>query len=546
MKAKFIALFFIFLLLFSAIGYFFISGKKPHEVNFLDFDTSRAYNDLNGIVSIGSRLSGTEGEHKVAEYVASKFRSIGLDDVKISSYNATLYEVNKAELSLIGYFPNKKIPNPLAQIQEFIHKKDFVVQGYSGSREWRRFIDDLDIVDVGNGSESYENVKDKAVIVSNDGNLTPTQLFIKAYENGAKANIIQHMSAHDDSLAISTSSYSTDEKGHSIPLPDAMAIDIPSIVVSKKVGKKIKEGIKENSKLRININVTIEKREIKVVSGEIKGKEGLVMIGAHHDCVYVSVGAVDNAVGTASLIEIARQTPKKGLKNTIRFLSFGGEEQGLLGSYEYYKENKDNLKNLLCYLNLDMPHVNIKRTRKLTIASSDSSCLRNLKEITEHAKDKYPVFGSYDISFLRDNLTGGGDQGTFAIERYKVIASWGHGNWEYHTMNDGLQNVYTESLKVFGIIYGSFILEISKSKNEFKVWACGLVGYMEEYLLVPLRGNSLRCEIPALEKGVTFSIRWHSSCSQIAKQFARCMESITFHQLQNFSLIPLKKFSRGT
>ena len=60
----------------------------------------------------------------------------------------------------------------------------------------------------------------------------------------------------------------------------------------------------------------------------------MIIIGAHHDTVYMSQGAVDDSSGTATVLEMARQfgfiesqlgTPK----HTIYFCTWGGEEEGL-------------------------------------------------------------------------------------------------------------------------------------------------------------------------------------------------------------------------
>ncbi|MDP3370130.1 MAG: M20/M25/M40 family metallo-hydrolase [Brevundimonas sp.] len=62
-----------------------------------------------------------------------------------------------------------------------------------------------------------------------------------------------------------------------------------------------------------------------------------VMAGAHFDSWVASDGAVDNAAGTAVVMEAARILKALGVrpKRTIRFALWNGEEQGLLGSLAY-------------------------------------------------------------------------------------------------------------------------------------------------------------------------------------------------------------------
>ncbi len=62
-----------------------------------------------------------------------------------------------------------------------------------------------------------------------------------------------------------------------------------------------------------------------------------VMAGAHFDSWVASDGAVDNAAGTAVVMEAARILRAMNVrpKRTIRFALWNGEEQGLLGSLAY-------------------------------------------------------------------------------------------------------------------------------------------------------------------------------------------------------------------
>jgi hypothetical protein len=62
-----------------------------------------------------------------------------------------------------------------------------------------------------------------------------------------------------------------------------------------------------------------------------------VMAGAHLDSWVASDGAVDNAAGSAVVMEAARILKTLGVKpkRTIRFALWSGEEQGLLGSLAY-------------------------------------------------------------------------------------------------------------------------------------------------------------------------------------------------------------------
>jgi hypothetical protein len=60
----------------------------------------------------------------------------------------------------------------------------------------------------------------------------------------------------------------------------------------------------------------------------------ILVIDAHLDAIY-GAGMLDNASGSATILDIAQQLKNTNTPNKLRFIWFGGEELGLLGS-DYY------------------------------------------------------------------------------------------------------------------------------------------------------------------------------------------------------------------
>jgi hypothetical protein len=71
----------------------------------------------------------------------------------------------------------------------------------------------------------------------------------------------------------------------------------------------------------------------------VKHPDECVILGAHLDSWDLATGATDNGAGAAAVLEAARLLVKSGVKpdRGIRFVLFGGEEQGFLGSIAYAK-----------------------------------------------------------------------------------------------------------------------------------------------------------------------------------------------------------------
>ena len=59
-----------------------------------------------------------------------------------------------------------------------------------------------------------------------------------------------------------------------------------------------------------------------------------MVVDAHLDAIY-GAGMLDNASGSATILDIAEQMKNVNPRNKLRFIWFGGEELGLLGSPFY-------------------------------------------------------------------------------------------------------------------------------------------------------------------------------------------------------------------
>lgn len=70
---------------------------------------------------------------------------------------------------------------------------------------------------------------------------------------------------------------------------------------------------------------------------------GIVYLGGHIDSVVGSVGADDNAVGCAMILELARVLSQTSHRRTLRFIAFGTEEQLSVGSAMYLRQHQEEV-----------------------------------------------------------------------------------------------------------------------------------------------------------------------------------------------------------
>src|SRR3954469_15537170 len=83
-------------------------------------------------------------------------------------------------------------------------------------------------------------------------------------------------------------------------------------------------------------------------------KNHVLVVDAHLDAIY-GAGMLDNASGSATILDIAQKMKNVNPTNKLRFIWFGGEELGLLGSDYYVKHlNSTELSHIGYDLDADV------------------------------------------------------------------------------------------------------------------------------------------------------------------------------------------------
>lgn len=152
------------------------------------------------------------------------------------------------------------------------------------------------------------------VIIFNEGNPGRTSVFAGSLVDAAGNPIIPTIPVAFTSFDIGNDLYSQYENAvqNGTPLP-VMSLNIDAIV-------------KPNTD---DYNVTADSP-----GGD---KNHVLVVDAHLDAIY-GAGMLDNASGSATILDIAQMMKNVNPLNKVRFIWFGGEELGLLGS-TYYVNN---------------------------------------------------------------------------------------------------------------------------------------------------------------------------------------------------------------
>lgn len=151
------------------------------------------------------------------------------------------------------------------------------------------------------------------------------------------------------------------------------AATLPEMKTGREDYLKLVRLIKDNKKVELEMNLqnTFYDKDLTGynVVAEISGtdptlKSQVVMLGGHLDSWAGGTGATDNGAGCIVMLEAMRILKTLGIqpRRTIRIALWGGEEQGLYGSFGYVKKHfgdpadmqlKPEAANISAYYNLD-------------------------------------------------------------------------------------------------------------------------------------------------------------------------------------------------
>ncbi len=472
---------------------------EDYEYDLIEFDQQQVRIFAQELVDLGhpdweGRMSGTTEESNTAAYISSKLAEMGYE-AEINEFLVPMHHVNSEpsfRLCVQGLGGFSPCDGPAAvgsQVTPFQHRVDYVIQGFSGQSEYM-FNEDIQVTDLGNGSDEtlWQTATGTIGYVRGDSSkIGNTELYSNAAINDLAGLISVNknyncgkIEGNDCVPIFKGTNYDllVEANGGSIPT------EIPFISMSKDAGDIFEASVinaSEPASIELVIDVTNDQeRTIYVPCGTIQGRTSEVVIaGGHHDTVYQAQGAVDDSSGVASVLEMARQmssiinetgTPER----TIKFCTWGGEEEGLWGSRAYVEEMQSSLReNLRLYINFDMNHVDAdfeNRGNSLTLFTNNKDDYGHMQRITDiYKEERSEIADRYDIQFqLLDGDQGDDNQMPCNSDHCpfvydlggkdgRAVVCYGSGSWEYHTYLDTMDRFNEESLAVSTTIYGTYM-----------------------------------------------------------------------------------------
>lgn len=383
-------------------------------------DDMKSYISVLASDDFQGRAPATAGEEKTINYLAEQFRQIGLEPANNGSY---FQEVPLVKLTAD---PAMKLDITGGKDNVSLKFSDDFIGGTPQRKDFIK-VDNSDMIFIGYGINSPEyswndyegtDVKGKTVVImvndpgyaTSDSTLFTgkamtyfgrwTYKYEEAARQGAAAAIVIHETGaaaypwavvqnswtgpqfylEDDAMASSDMQFKgwmTTESARKIF--ESAGLDYDSLTRAasvrgfRPVDMKLKASVQFNNK--------VEYTKSNNVAALLPGKERsdeYVIYSAHWDHFGVNNaftgdtilnGAVDNATGTAALLEIAKaftRLPEKQ-ERSILFLSVTCEEQGLLGSDYYARHPLFPPEKTAGVINIDGMNI-LGRTKDMTIA----------------------------------------------------------------------------------------------------------------------------------------------------------------------------------
>jgi aminopeptidase YwaD len=210
-------------------------------------------------------------------------------------------------------------------------------------------------------------------------------------------------------------------------------------MVKNKVSKVKVEIITEDIELTsYNVIATIEGS---------KYPEEIITFGAHYDSVPFSTGVYDNGAGSVIIMELLRHFKENPPMRTTKFVWYGSEEVGLLGSQAYLKAHEEELKKHLLMINVDVAGSILGIEKALVTAE------QSLVDYIDHmAKIKgFPL--NVQQSIYSSDSTAFADAGIPSVTFCRFAP---HGGAFIHTRNDVIDYLSAEALEKTTIITKEF------------------------------------------------------------------------------------------
>ena len=295
----------------------------------------------------GGRVSGSPAYERSAEWAAAKFRSYGIKNVRLEPFtipsgwqrgsaSAEMLAPLRRPLHVesLGWAPSTPAGGVESEVMLLSDISESNIQASADKIKGRIVMMDVGKIYRQNRAKVFQLVHAAYALLGNAGALA---VLVPAREPN---NIVN---AHS---------------------PDwhANLASLPLVDLGMEDADMIRRALAApNGSVRIKLDVQNQisgPTTVHNVIAEIPGSERpeeWLLVGAHLDSWDFGTGAQDNGTGAVSVLEVARVFASLGHapRRSVRFALWGGEEEGLIGSYMYTRAHAAELEKCIAVVNTD-------------------------------------------------------------------------------------------------------------------------------------------------------------------------------------------------
>lgn len=287
-------------------------------------DAKRAFDLLKKIGF--TRVTGTPEELKAAHILQAEIENIGLQST-LETFAIEGERVVKATFEVLEPY-----------------QKTYEVTGYEGAKNVTAF--EAEFVYIGEMTElNFQKAKGKIALVNGRMTMETYELLTKAEVEGF----------------VTMSGMLTDEEEKTDLETRRMRPAMEQFGLVPAFNIRIKNAMElvqqEASKVRVTLQTEAVQAESQNVVVTLPGTdypEEIIAIGAHYDSVPFSSGVYDNGAGSVTIMEVLHHFAQNPPKRTVRFIWFGAEEVGMLGSQAYLEQHAEELDKHIFMMNADV------------------------------------------------------------------------------------------------------------------------------------------------------------------------------------------------
>jgi Zn-dependent M28 family amino/carboxypeptidase len=254
---------------------------------------------------------------------------------------------------------------------------------------------------------------------------------------------------------------------------------IPGLGLTFETGELLRRLLEGGPvRLRLQIKATFPEVESSNVFAVLPGdpaspvRDEVVLTGSHYDSHDISPGALDNGAGTVINLEAARVLAAvagahgRGFARTLRFLFFGAEEIGLLGSWEYVRVHGADLDRVRFMLNLDTVGRGFPGTEALVV-NGTPELVPYFTRVSEEmgypleVRDRFSAASDHFPFAMQGVPTGGIGTTQLAASATQGLVGRGWG----HTPADTFDKANSKSLQAAGMVAARILLRVAEAAD---------------------------------------------------------------------------------